>query len=122
MSQYEWLYNGGYGPLIKVMVYDKLTSDKIDLIDCEKMTKSPRLPQKSKLVSDLSSKGLECWDCSILEFEHHFLGSKTEEKFAVKWVVKRTDHELTITVLDLCILGTLVIDDLKRAKVLLSEA
>ena len=60
ISQYKKLYNGGYGPLIKVMVYHKLTSDKIDLkLDCEKMTESPRLPQKSKQVSDLSSEGLE---------------------------------------------------------------
>jgi hypothetical protein len=63
---------------------------------------------------------VKAWSARIvpslsLSITFWFLGNKTEEEFAVKGVVKRSDRELIATVL------ALKIGDSKRAKVLLLE-
>ena len=85
MAQYEKLYNGGYGPMIKKLVYNNLRSDTISVIDMEKIGVSPKLPQKLINVQDLSINGSQCLDQVILEFENHFLGNTTENQVYRSW-------------------------------------
>jgi hypothetical protein len=119
MAQYEKLYNGGYGAVIKKVVYNNLRSDTISVIDMENIGVSPKLPRKLINVEDLSVSVAKCLDWAILEFECCFLGNTTENKFTDPGKILQTDQELLATILDLWIIHVLDREEAKRAMHLL---
>ena len=60
MSQFEQLYTGAYGPLIKRSVYEGLTASTIWLVDLKTVKQSPRLPRVQLDVDSMTMIGATC--------------------------------------------------------------
>ena len=81
MWQYETLYCAAFGPIIKLMVYNMLTSGKVACVAQKLVTAAPSVIQKDIVVEHTTKVGKDCLDQAILEFKRRFLGNTTESKF-----------------------------------------
>eukprot|EP00966_Prymnesium_polylepis_P326748 7382651-Prymnesium_polylepis.1 len=79
LSQYEKLYTGAFGGLIKSTTMAGLRSNTLNVIDLKAVTKSPKLPRVSMDVTKLSAIGATCRVRATLEGERRFCGNKGEE-------------------------------------------
>lgn len=102
MAQYEKLYTGSYGTLIKRHVYSSLKSRSIKLIDQEAVKEAPRLPRVDADVAAMTYVGATCRNRAILEFERRFMGNTTEETYhGGAQQVLTNDRQLMAMFLDL---------------------
>lgn len=59
-SQFEKLYTGALGVVAKKRMMENFQKDKLDVIDLDKVTKSPDVQRKTVKDSDLSRVGKTC--------------------------------------------------------------
>ena len=106
MAQFERPYTAAYGTLIKRFVYERLLANIIRLVDLKHVTKAPIFPRLSIDVEYLIMIGATCCNRAILEFEHLFLGNKTEVPFTTPGEVDIKNRQLIAMLLDLWTLNS----------------
>ena len=60
MSQYKTLYCAAFGPIMKLMVYNMLTSAKIASVAQELVTAAPTVICTDIVVEDMTTVGKVC--------------------------------------------------------------
>ncbi|KAK3245435.1 hypothetical protein CYMTET_44995 [Cymbomonas tetramitiformis] len=95
--QYEKVFAGAYGALIKGATMHNLRAGYLDIVDVQKVSKTGGLPRIRKY--DLSALGQQCVKRATLEGERRFCGNVTEELTGAG--VEMSDRELQATLLDL---------------------
>ncbi|KAK3270774.1 hypothetical protein CYMTET_20841 [Cymbomonas tetramitiformis] len=95
--QYEKVFAGAYGALIKGTTMNNLRAGHLDIVDVHKVSKTGGLPRIRKY--DLSALGQQCVKRATLEGERRFCGNVTEELAGAG--VEMSDRELQATLLDL---------------------
>ena len=103
LSQYEQLYTGAFGTLIKGTTMRALRADTLHVVDLAKVDKQPRLIRKPVPVTSLSQIGQICRKRATLEGERRYCGNKTEELSGAPLLIGR--RELLSTLLDLRTVG-----------------
>ena len=79
--QYEKKYMGAYGPVVKLYVYKRLTSDTISLVDHDNWGLKTRAPRVTVNVSELSDGGCTTLNRAVIEFERRFMGNTANTSF-----------------------------------------
>ncbi|KAK3260441.1 hypothetical protein CYMTET_30596 [Cymbomonas tetramitiformis] len=75
--QYEKVFAGAYGALIKGTTMNNLRAGYLDIVDVQKVSKTGGLPRIRKY--DLSALGQQCVKRATLEGKRRFCGNVTEE-------------------------------------------
>ena len=77
--QHERSMTTAFSVPMKRKLLEQLRGESIQVVDLDKVTDAPKLPTKTKLVSDMTEIGRECLERAKLEAERRFAGNKTEE-------------------------------------------
>ena len=109
-SQYETKCVGAYGPLVKKLVYDKLCSDSVRLVDHDTWglsTKTPRIPIS---VQSFTVFGKNVLQRATLEMERRCMGNTHDLRTFVelgksKGIIRLTDREKAVVFLDMRVMG-----------------
>jgi hypothetical protein len=67
LMQYETIFPGAYGFVLKTMAIEKLRSGSIEIIQQDLVTASPTLPRVATPVSTLSENGKTCRRRALVE-------------------------------------------------------
>ena len=78
LSQYESLYTGAFKTLLKISIFHRLRSGKLQVVDINQVTKSPTVIRTWININELSDVGEECVRRCLLEGERRWCGNKTE--------------------------------------------
>ena len=74
-SQYESLWLGAYGPVIKSMIYRHLCNNVLQLVDLTSWGLEPRPPQIGVAIKTFTLIGRTSLQRAILEVERRFCGN-----------------------------------------------
>ena len=78
LSQYESLYTGAFKTLLKLSIFHRLRSGKLQVVDVHQVNKSPTVIRTWININEFSDVGEECVRRCLLEGERRWCGNKTE--------------------------------------------
>ena len=98
--QYDITFTGAFRPLIQHTLMTSLYSNSLSVIDTYRVAKSPIVPRREKLVSEISEIGKETLRWVQLKAGRRFCGNDSEVVSGAP--VVKVHHYMIMSQLDIC--------------------